>query len=95
MTCHITCTAVRVSTWNANVLSAITSQPQIGCLLKAIDLPEYEERFLKNHINGQVLLELTLKVLEDDLDIDSRLHRIRIMNLVAGKVSKEKLAVLK
>lgn len=60
-------------------------------MLKKLDLPEYVEVFLKAHIDGHVLLELTDDVLLNELGIDSKLHRIRIMNLVAGKIPTESL----
>ena len=55
-------------------------------VLKALDLPEYEEVFLRERVDGQVLLQLTDDVLSAELGVDSKLHRIRIMNLVAGKI---------
>ena len=61
-------------------------------MLRALDLPEYVEVFLQARVDGLVLLELTDNVLLTELGVDSKLHRIRIMNLVAGKIPTETLS---
>lgn len=60
-------------------------------MLERLDLPEYKEAFLRERVDGQVLLQLTEDVLCTELGVDSKLHRIRIMNLVAGRTSVDKL----
>ena len=64
---------------------------QVVAVLKALDLPEYSKAFLRERVDGQVLLQLTDNVLFTELGVDSKLHRIRIMNLVAGRISRERL----
>ena len=62
-------------------------------MLEALDLPEYREAFLKERVDGQVLLQLTEEVLSTELGVDSKLHRIRIMNIIAGRTPTEKLSL--
>ena len=64
---------------------------QVAGVLKAVDLPEYEEAFQRERVDGHVLLQLSEQILQSELRVDSRLHRIRIMNLAAGKIPREKL----
>lgn len=64
-------------------------------MLKALDLPEYEEVFLREQVDGHVLLQLNEQILTSELGVDSKLHCIRIMNLVAGKIPREKITLLK
>ena len=66
---------------------------QVVSVLEALDLPEYKETFLRERVDGQVLLQLTEHVLATELGVDSKLHRIRIMNLVAGRTPTETLCL--
>lgn len=68
---------------------------QVVAVLKALDLPEYEEVFLREQVDGHVLLQLNEQILTSELGVDSKLHCIRIMNLVAGKIPREKMTLLK
>lgn len=68
---------------------------QVVVVLKALDLPEYEEAFLREQVDGHVLLQLNEHILTSELGVDSKLHCIRIMNLVAGKIPREKITLLK
>ena len=63
-------------------------------MLKAFDLAEYEEVFLRQQVDGHVLLQLNEQVVCNELGVDSKLHCIRILNLAAGKVPREKLMLL-
>lgn len=68
-------------------LNTLPHAQQVLKILDALDLPEYKEAFQKEHINGHVLLQLNHQILEDELGMDSKLHRIRLMTVVSGKVS--------
>ena len=64
---------------------------QVASVLRALDLPEYVEVFLRERVNGHVMLQLNDHILSTELAVESKLHRIRLMNLVVGKVPIEKL----
>ena len=50
-------------------------------LLEAKGLQQYREVFEREHIDGEILQELDDEILEKDLGVTSKLHRIRIMKL--------------
>lgn len=62
---------------------------QVVNVLSAVDLPEYKEVFLRERVDGHVLLQLNDHILNTELGVESKLHRIRIMNLAAGKIPVE------
>ena len=56
-------------------------------VLKALEragLSIYCEVFYREQISGFILAELDESTLESDLGVSSRLHRIRLMNIIAG-----------
>ena len=54
-------------------------------LLDGMHLKKYKKSFKDEKINGQIFCMFDEKILEDDLGIDSRLHRIRLMQVVNGE----------
>ena len=54
-------------------------------LLDSMDLSQYKESFLREHVSGDVLLSCSDSILEDELGVSVRLHRIRLMLLISGK----------
>ena len=52
-------------------------------MLYCMDLQQYEDAF--RGITGADLCELTEQMLEDDLGIKSKLHRIRLMKIIRGE----------
>ena len=65
------------------------TSPQIQQLLGAMQLPQYKVAFQQEQIDGEVLIELDEQILESDLQISSRIHRIRLMKLISGNYSAE------
>ena len=57
-------------------------------LLESSGLGKYREAFETERVNGDILCELDEDILENDLGVSSRLHRIRIMKLIASLVNR-------
>ena len=53
-------------------------------MLDALQLPQYKEAFAREQIDGEVLLELNDQVLQCELGINFKIHRIRLMKLISG-----------
>ena len=47
-----------------------------------MQLPQYKEAFQHEQIDWEVLIELDEHILESDLQISSKIHRIRLMKLI-------------
>ena len=62
---------------------------QVGDVLTAMKLPQYIETFAEEQISGELLLELTEDMLEQELFVTSKLHRMRIMKLIHGVYSAQ------
>ena len=56
-----------------------------------MELSQYKETFLKEQISGDILLQCDNQILEVELKISSRLHRLRLMQVIDGKVSVQQL----
>ena len=64
---------------------------QIIQLLDAMGLKHHQETFITEHISGEILLECDERVLEKELKITSKLHRVRLMKLITGRHSAESI----
>ena len=64
-----------------------TKSLQILSLLEAMDLGQYREGFHREHITGEILVECTEEVLQRELEITSKIHRIRLMKIISGQHS--------
>ena len=60
---------------------------QMLMLLDAMDLSQYRENFQREHVTGEVLVECDENVLQQELGIASKIHRIRLMKIVNGQRS--------
>ena len=58
-------------------------------LLKAMQLEEYKESFKREKIDGEVLSSLTEADLLHELNIQKRLHRVRLVKVIEGVYSAE------
>ena len=56
-------------------------------LLKVIGLEQYEDVFRSECISGDLLLELNDDILEHEIGVTSRLHRLKLNGLISGKKS--------
>lgn len=52
-----------------------------------MDLKQYTTNFKMEHITGDILLECNDEVLEKELGVTMKVHRIRLMNIIIGKQS--------
>lgn len=50
-----------------------------------MELSQYKDAFQKEQITGDILLECDNQILEVELKISSRLHRLRLMKVIDGK----------
>lgn len=64
-----------------------TKSLQILSLLEAMDLGQYREVFHREHVTGEILVECTEEVLQNELEITSKIHRIRLMKIISGQHS--------
>lgn len=46
----------------------------------------YQENFKREQVNGEILSECDEEVLTNDLGISSKLHRMRILKVIYGKI---------
>ena len=61
--------------------------PQVGELLKRMDLSDYVPRFRVEHVDGMTLLECDDATLRDDLGVTPRVHRLRLLQVITGRKS--------
>lgn len=45
-------------------------------LLEAMELTQYSEKFVREQISGEIMMELDEEILETELGITSKLHRL-------------------
>lgn len=64
---------------------------QVVKLLGKMGLQKYIETATQERITGDILLECTEGVLEKDLHIMSKLHRVRLMKLIDGSHSAKSI----
>ena len=60
-------------------------------LLESMQLDEYKESFKKEKIDGEVLSSLTEADLLHELNIQKRLHRVRLMKVIEGVYSASEI----
>jgi hypothetical protein len=60
---------------------------QVIKILESLGLDRYKDQFITEQIDGHLLLSLTDEILEHELDIKSKIHRIKIMRVISGKQS--------
>lgn len=56
-----------------------------------MNMEEYHSLFAHEQVNGEVLCQCDEQVLEGELQVKSRLHRIRLMGLIRGQTSARNL----
>lgn len=60
----------------------------MASLLKSIGLDAYVERFVAECISGDIMQEIDDNVLNKELGVASKLHRIKLMRLINGKLPR-------
>jgi hypothetical protein len=77
-----------VANSNRAYLATLGSE-QICDLLSVMNLNQYVDTFRNEQVSGELLMELTDDVLEQDLNVSNKLHRLRIGKLINGLHSAE------
>ena len=54
-------------------------------------LNKYKEQFIKEGITGSLLSEFDEEILETELNVKSRIHRIKLMKIIQGSQSIDEL----
>ena len=60
-------------------------------LLDAMGLMQYKEIFHREHITGKLLLQCSEEMLEKELGMEKKLHRMRLMEVISGQQSAKDL----
>lgn len=60
---------------------------QVILLLHNMGLNQYQETFQLEGIAGDILVELDEEVLQTELGVTSRIHRIKLLKLISGQHS--------
>ena len=56
-------------------------------------LGQYRAKFAEEMISGEILIELGQEDLERDLEIKSKIHRVRLMKIINGHHSARNILV--
>lgn len=56
-------------------------------MLDKLGLGQYKDTFRNEAINGTIFIDLDEEIIENELKVKSKIHRIKIMRLVTGKQS--------
>ena len=59
--------------------------------MESMGLGQYKDKILEEQISGEILLECDDSVLQSELGVSSKIHRIRIMKLITGHHSAKTL----
>lgn len=69
---------------NKSRLATFTTEEVIQ-LLEALGLPQYKKKFATERITGKLLLQCNDKMLEKELGVSNKVHRLQLMTVVEGK----------
>ncbi|XP_064390464.1 uncharacterized protein LOC135338305 [Halichondria panicea] len=64
---------------------------QVLKLLELMGLKAYQEAFMAERVNGEVLLECDEDVLLNELKVTSKLRRVRLLKVISGRHSAEQI----
>ena len=64
---------------------------QIQNLLDAMHLAQYKDVFASEQITGEVLAELDEEILQKELGVSVKIHRVRLMKVINGKYSVQQI----
>ena len=65
--------------------------PKVGQLMVVMGLGQYQQKIVEEQISGEILLECDDSVLQEEIGITSKIHRIRLMKIIHGQHSAETL----
>lgn len=60
---------------------------QVAELLRVMHLSQYCERFISEHITGEILAECDENMLSKDLGVFSRVHCKQLLQVISGRAS--------
>ena len=55
--------------------------------MEAMSLGQYKDKILEEQLSGEILLECDDTILQDEVGMTSRIHRIRLMKVISGQHS--------
>ena len=61
------------------------SLQQVEELLSKLSLDKHRESFKRERIDGSILIELDDEILEKELGMDSKIHRIKLLRVLNGR----------
>ena len=65
---------------------------QVLTVLDYLNLKQYKDSFLTEGIDGDIFSQLDDEMLEQDLGIRCKLHRLKLLQVISGKTSVMQLA---
>ena len=60
---------------------------QVAELLHQMNLPQYQETFVKEQVTGDLLAQCTMEMLQADLGVTKKIHCLRILRVITGETS--------
>jgi hypothetical protein len=75
---------------NKKFLRTLSSH-EVCELLQVMELSQYKEVFIKESVSGEILADCDNDILQTDLGVASRLHRLRLMKVISGRHSAASL----
>ena len=57
---------------------------QISTLLGMMEMEQYIPKFKEEQIDGPLLFELNDEILEEELGVSKKVHRLRLMMIITG-----------
>ena len=67
----------------------VSASLQVLELLQHSGLSQYRGSFIREGMTGDILLDCDEDILENELGVTSRLHRIKLMKFISGQHSVE------
>ncbi len=59
--------------------------------MEAMSLCQYKDKILEEQLSGEILLECDDTILQEEVGMASRIHRIRLMKVISGQHSAKAL----
>ena len=59
--------------------------------MEAMGLGQYNSKILEEQLSGEILLECDDTILQEEVGMSSRIHRIRVMKIISGQHSAKPL----
>ncbi len=89
MTLHLTLDIHNIAPIEVHTITLMCAVLQILTLLEAMNLAQYQDNFVKEQVDGEILADCDEGMLEVDLHITSAIHRNRLMKIITGKHSAQ------